>query len=156
MRTTGAGAIVLMDRWLWYGFSADYLYRRLHIYDCPTQAFHPSHWYGGDFPWRSQRVAYFGFCTPHNRARPNDHASKPTRFVRTPEAGLGLAMLPCFMADHRPHLVAVLPDEMVVNRTFYASMHEDTRNVTRVKVVWDWLKEIVATNETTLLGQVTS
>jgi DNA-binding transcriptional LysR family regulator len=61
-------------------------------------------------------------------------------------------MLPCFMADCRPHLVAVLPDEMLVNRTFYASMHEDNRSVSRVKAVWNWLKEIVATHEATLLG----
>ena len=66
------------------------------------------------------------------------------------EAGLGVSLLPYFMAAARPHLIPILPQEAVVRRTFWLSMHEDMRHITRVKAVWDWLKDVVRTNQAAL------
>jgi DNA-binding transcriptional LysR family regulator len=68
------------------------------------------------------------------------------------EAGLGMSLLPCYMAASSGRLTAVLPDEAKVTRTFWLSMHEDMRHVGRVAVVWDWLKRIVMTHQSVLLG----
>jgi DNA-binding transcriptional LysR family regulator len=67
------------------------------------------------------------------------------------EAGLGMSLLPTYMVAGRG-LVAVLPERVRVTRTFWLSMHEDMRQVGRVKAVWDWLKEIAARNQATLVA----
>jgi DNA-binding transcriptional LysR family regulator len=69
------------------------------------------------------------------------------------EAGLGMSLIPCYMAARRKGLVAVLPAEATVTHTFWMSMHEDMRHVGRVRAVWDWLKEIVATDHALLVGK---
>jgi DNA-binding transcriptional LysR family regulator len=68
------------------------------------------------------------------------------------EAGLGISLIPCYMAGAREDLAAVLPDEAKVTRTFWMSMHEDMRHVGRVMAVWDWLKALVARNQPAMLG----
>lgn len=68
------------------------------------------------------------------------------------EAGLGISLLPRYMADHRPNLAVILPDEACIRRTFWLSMHEDMRHVRRIKAVWGWLKDVVASNRQILVG----
>jgi DNA-binding transcriptional LysR family regulator len=68
------------------------------------------------------------------------------------EAGLGISLIPCYMAGGRDDLSAVLPDQAKVTRTFWMSMHEDMRHVGRVMAVWDWLKELTARNQPAMLG----
>lgn len=69
-------------------------------------------------------------------------------------AGLGLCVLPCFMADEDTNFKAVLTDEIDLNRTFWLSVHEDLRHVRRVAVVMDWLTEIVDSEQNLLMGNV--
>jgi DNA-binding transcriptional LysR family regulator len=66
------------------------------------------------------------------------------------EAGLGISLLPHYMAAARKTLVPVLPQEKVT-RVFWMSMHEDMRHVRRVKAVWDWLKNLVASRQSELV-----
>jgi DNA-binding transcriptional LysR family regulator len=68
------------------------------------------------------------------------------------EAGLGISLIPVYMAGARPDLCAVLPEQAKVTRTFWMSMHEDMRHVGRVMAVWDWLKALIAENQPAMLG----
>ncbi len=50
-------------------------------------------------------------------------------------AGLGLAVLPCFMAAWRPDLICVLPNEVTLIRSFWLMMHADSRDLARIRAV---------------------
>jgi DNA-binding transcriptional LysR family regulator len=67
------------------------------------------------------------------------------------EGGLGASLLPCYMAEGR-NLLPLLPKDAHVTRTFWLIMHEDMRQVRRVKIVWDWLKAVVASDHKSLFG----
>jgi DNA-binding transcriptional LysR family regulator len=69
------------------------------------------------------------------------------------ELGLGASLLPCYMAGGTT-LAAVLPDEAVVTRTFWVAMHEDMRQIPRVRIVWEWLKDIVAREQKLFFGHL--
>ena len=58
-------------------------------------------------------------------------------------AGIGLAILPCFMAKWRRDLVPVLPDDFSLTRSFWLLMHEDSRDNPAVRAVSQYIGEIV-------------
>jgi DNA-binding transcriptional LysR family regulator len=58
--------------------------------------------------------------------------------------GMGLGVLPCFIAQTEPDLVRVLPDEIALSRTYWMVTHADTRDVARVKLMTDFLRAQVA------------
>jgi DNA-binding transcriptional LysR family regulator len=46
--------------------------------------------------------------------------------------GGGLCILPCFMADHEPRLVRLLPEQVRVFRSYWLVVHSDMRELARV------------------------
>jgi len=52
-------------------------------------------------------------------------------------AGLGVAVLPRFMAQAHESLVPILPDDIAVTRSFYLLMHADGRDFPQVRAVAD-------------------
>jgi DNA-binding transcriptional LysR family regulator len=58
-------------------------------------------------------------------------------------AGIGLAILPCFMAKWRRDLVPVLPDEFSLTRSFWLLMHEDSRDHPAVRALSQHIYAIV-------------
>lgn len=50
-------------------------------------------------------------------------------------AGAGIALLPLFSAKSNNRLIPVLPDEVVVMRDIYVSVHEDLEYMTRIRAV---------------------
>ncbi len=54
-------------------------------------------------------------------------------------AGLGIAVLPCFMAAGRGDLACVLPDEVSLIRGFWLMMHADSRDLARIRAVADYI-----------------
>lgn len=57
-------------------------------------------------------------------------------------SGAGIALLPLFSAKTNPALVPVLPDEIVVRRKLYLSVHEDIEHVGRVRAVTRFLSDL--------------
>ncbi len=49
--------------------------------------------------------------------------------------GLGLCVLPCYLADPCADLVAVLPEEITLTRRYWLSVHQDTRQMRRERLV---------------------
>jgi DNA-binding transcriptional LysR family regulator len=57
-------------------------------------------------------------------------------------AGLGLAILPCVMADRDPDLIRLLPPEKVVSVELWLVVHRDLVRTARVRAVIDFLAEV--------------
>jgi len=66
--------------------------------------------------------------------------------------GLGLAVLPCFLARHYPELVPVLPEQTAVTRTFWIAVRPEQKKLARVEKVWRHLMAYAQRNEALLMG----
>ncbi len=75
-----------------------------------------------------------------------------TQYVVTRE-NLGLAILPCFLAQQDPQLVPILEDEINIIRSFWIAVHPEQKKLHRVAKVWQHLKEYAADNEVFLMGK---
>ena len=60
--------------------------------------------------------------------------------VRT---GVGVAVLPAFLADKDPLLQRVLPEVAKFERTFWMSMPEEAKGSLRIQTVWRLLKQVM-------------
>jgi DNA-binding transcriptional LysR family regulator len=68
-------------------------------------------------------------------------------------AGFGIAVLPHFMASDYPQLVAVLPEEISITRTFWMLMHADSKDLARIRAVADYIGEIVDRDRALFAGR---
>lgn len=67
-------------------------------------------------------------------------------------AGGGLCILPTFLASSFPSLIAVLPDQVSLTRSFHMHIHEDHRNAVHVRAVADFIAEEIQKNEMLFLA----
>ena len=67
-------------------------------------------------------------------------------------AGAGLAILPMFMARSQPELIEVLSDDIQFIHTFWMLTFADLKHEPRIKLVWDFLRQIALEQRETLLG----
>ena len=68
-------------------------------------------------------------------------------------SGLGIALLPCFLASREPALVPVLPDVVDVTRDFWLVAPAERRELARIKALWDYLRRVTELNQDFLMGQ---
>ena len=68
-------------------------------------------------------------------------------------AGMGVSMLPTFVAESDPRLVRVLPHQIKVKRDFWLSVHHDLEHINRVKQVLKFLKNVIHENADYLEGK---
>ncbi|WCT72845.1 LysR family transcriptional regulator [Sphingomonas naphthae] len=71
---------------------------------------------------------------------------------RLAEAGAGIAVLPCFIADGDPALMRVLP-QVAIRRAFWLVVHQDTRAVPRVRRFVEWLTALAEAERGRLAGR---
>jgi DNA-binding transcriptional LysR family regulator len=57
--------------------------------------------------------------------------------------GYGLCILPAFIASRRPELEPVLPDEIVLRRSYWLVANSDVATSPRVQAIWRFIKEQV-------------
>jgi DNA-binding transcriptional LysR family regulator len=69
-------------------------------------------------------------------------ASGTASLVAAARAGVGIAMLPCFLADADPGLVRVDPAEPIALE-LWLLVHGDLSHTPRVRAVIDWIDEVV-------------
>lgn len=73
-----------------------------------------------------------------------DYASSSINIQhRMTAGGLGVCVLPLFLAGQDSQLVRILPDH-VITRSFWLVVHRDLRNVARVHALTEWLGDILA------------
>lgn len=110
-------------------------------------AVHP---FGGDEPFRGHvLLGYHESLARMPEARWLDARAAGSRFaVRANRAdgllvaaasGMGLAVLPCYVADPEPRLARLLGPEAVVRREVWLVMHRDLRRIARFRVFADHL-----------------
>ena len=66
-------------------------------------------------------------------------------------AGLGIAVLPNYMACHDPALVRVLPQESV-QRSYWISTRRELHKSVRLRVVWDFLLALCTAEQPVLMA----
>jgi len=66
--------------------------------------------------------------------------------------GMGISMQPTFVAASDPRLVPVLPGQIMVKRDFWLSVHDDLAHIPRVRLVLDFLRDLISQNATFLNG----
>src|SRR5579863_6802167 len=54
-------------------------------------------------------------------------------------AGAGICVLPAFIAECEPELVAILPHQIQLSRAFWMTVHEDHKERTRIKVTTQFI-----------------
>lgn len=67
-------------------------------------------------------------------------------------AGIGIAMLPSFVAAHDPALLVVLDGRLSVKRDFWLSVHQDLQHTARIAEVSKFLKGIIQQDQAFLIG----
>lgn len=60
------------------------------------------------------------------------------------KAGLGVAILPCALADKEPDLICLLPPKKVLSLPLWLVVHRDLARTARVRAVMDFLFETVS------------
>ncbi|WOH39345.1 LysR family transcriptional regulator [Thalassotalea fonticola] len=68
------------------------------------------------------------------------------------KSGLGIAVLPCFMADLDPELKPLLDDEIDIVRQFYLMAQADRKRIARVEMLWNFIKKTAKANQLLLMG----
>ncbi|WP_207462632.1 LysR family transcriptional regulator [Azospirillum sp. SYSU D00513] len=63
--------------------------------------------------------------------------------LRATQSGLGLCILPCFIADGEADLLPVLPEEVALTRSFWLIIHEDMRRLARITAAADFITAAV-------------
>jgi DNA-binding transcriptional LysR family regulator len=81
----------------------------------------------------------------HPRIRPSFQSSSIFSQLTATRNGLGLCVLPMFIANQHKELQLVLP-EVVLHRQYWIVCHNDLLQVARIRAVMDFLKARVATN----------
>ena len=66
--------------------------------------------------------------------------------------GIGLAVLPCFLAREDPQLVPVLAQEIRIVRSFWIAAHPERKQLARVNSVWQHIKQVAEAHQGMLMG----
>src|SRR5262249_53292983 len=56
-------------------------------------------------------------------------------------AGVGLCVLPCFLADTDERLVRLLPNDVFLRRTLWMVVHSDMRDIARIKATSEFIAD---------------
>ncbi|MBP1888146.1 LysR family transcriptional regulator [Sinorhizobium mexicanum] len=94
---------------------------------------------------------YLGEVQPGLRA--HFQSSSILTQLKAARQGLGLCVLPHFMARDEPNLEIVLPEEIELKRTYWMICHRDLIAVPRVRAVRDFLIEAVSENRSCFLRE---
>lgn len=113
---------------------------------------HPEamHWLGWEdeepYPPWVKSSAYSETRIRHNVNDPSIHLAA----VR---AGLGISMLPCFLADPDPELERLPPGEPLSSRDVWILTHKDLRHTARVRTFMDFIAEVIKEQSDLLEGR---
>ncbi|SFR67810.1 transcriptional regulator, LysR family [Marinobacter daqiaonensis] len=66
--------------------------------------------------------------------------------------GAGIGILPAFSADIDSRLQVVMPEQIRFVRTFWMLMPEELRHIARMRVTWDFLREMAERNRGQLMA----
>lgn len=73
--------------------------------------------------------------------------------LRAAEAGIGLALLPCFLGDRAPALARVLPPPPELTRELWIATHRDLRRAARVRAFMEFVGAALVRERALLEGR---
>ena len=79
------------------------------------------------------------------------HSTSVIAQQQAARAGLGIAVLPCYMASDDPALVPLLPQESIL-RSYWISTRRELHKSVRLRVMWDYVVELCEREQELLLG----
>jgi DNA-binding transcriptional LysR family regulator len=59
------------------------------------------------------------------------------------KSGLGIGVLPCFLADQDKNLIKLHSQEITITRSFWLVTHPESKRLSHVNTVWQYLKQLV-------------
>lgn len=69
------------------------------------------------------------------------------------KSGLGIGILPCFLAAQDPSLIKLCEQDINVVRSFWLVTHPESKRLSRVNTVWHYLKQLVSEQQKLLLPE---
>ena len=58
------------------------------------------------------------------------------------KSGLGIGILPCFLAEQDPELVKLVANDVTITRSLWLVTHPELKRLERVAIVWEYLKTL--------------
>jgi DNA-binding transcriptional LysR family regulator len=87
----------------------------------------------------------------HPKIRPNFQSSSIFAQLTATREGLGLCILPIFIAARYAELVPVLSDEVDLRRHYWIACHHDLTQTPRVRAVMEFLRVTMQSNEASFM-----
>jgi len=69
------------------------------------------------------------------------------------KSGLGIGILPCFLAEQDASLVKLCAEEIKLVRSFYLVTHPESKRLSQVNTVWQYLKELAQQQKRLLMPE---
>lgn len=91
--------------------------------------------------------------SPYPGAPARNHAHHPLIQLEAAKAGMGMAVLPCFLGDTEPGLRRVLPATTTPGQDIWLLTHEDLRHTARVRLFIDYIAKAILTRKGLLEGR---
>lgn len=95
------------------------------------------------------QLRYFGDALPG--LHPNIASPSILAQCEMTLAGLGVCILPKFLAGQKQGLIEVLPDDILVTRSFWLTTHEDVKDFARIRLMSDYLVRYIKDHQTDLI-----
>jgi len=67
------------------------------------------------------------------------------------KSGVGIGILPCFLAEQDPSLIKLCGQDIDIIRNFYLITHPESKRLPRVALVWDFLKQLARNKQSQLM-----
>lgn len=73
---------------------------------------------------------------------PSFQSTSITSQYKAIKSGLGIGILPCFLADQDASLVKLCIDDIKLMRSLYLVTHPESKRLSQVNTVWEYLKQL--------------
>ena len=85
--------------------------------------------------------------------KPSFQSTSITSQYSAIKSGLGIGILPCFLAEQDASLVKLCSDEIKLVRSFYLVTHPESKRLSQVETVWQYLKTLAQQNKQLLMPE---
>ena len=97
----------------------------------------------------TEQLAYLKELNPN--LTPSFQSTSITSQYFAIKSGLGIGILPCFLAEQDQSLVKLCAQEINIIRSFYLVTHPESKRLSHVNTVWDYLKSLAKSQQQLLM-----
>jgi DNA-binding transcriptional LysR family regulator len=83
-------------------------------------------------------------CYLGNELKPSFSSTSIISQYFSIKSGLGIGILPCFLADQDKSLIKLHRKDISISRSFWLVTHPESKRLSHVNTVWEYLKKLVA------------